>query len=395
MLTYKFPLFPNSVQQDTLWDHSLALNKLYNHFLEVEKQAHVAKQPFLNNYALNNLIPKLRQEMVVYSGIHAQALQHVSYRVATSYNLFFKHVTIHPPKFRSCSQFFNIFYPQLDNGYHLIGNIFHTKQYGDIRFYAYREMVGTVKTVSITHDDIRNKWYLCICTDGKRYPTKFTNKHIGIDLGITNLVTTSDGETIKGPVTHTKYFDKQINKLKARRDAKHKVGSRRFKKLSKVVRKLYAVKNHKTKDVLHKISNDLSKRFDTIIVEDLNTKKMTEGKIHGLNREMRNVGIGMFLDFLAYKSYKVVRVNPFDTSKTCCKCGHVHEKMPLSKRKWTCPVCETILDRDRNAALNVLHLGRAKLSRFYGHFTELTIHDIHPSIWMDEQLYTAKELAVA
>lgn len=401
MLSYKFPLYPNKEQQVLLWEHSCLLNSLYNRMLHMEQEEYEKNKKFLNFYTLNYMLPKLKQETPALRNIFSQSLQQVMKRVNDGYYLFFKKVTIHPPKFRSCKKFYNICYPQPKVGYKIEDNKFITKQYGTIEFNPYREMKGTVKTVSITHDVVRNKFYLCIVTDGKTEFTPYANAHIGIDLGTMNLVTTSDGEVYQGPV-HQKYFDKQIDKLKSIRDTKYplmkgedgkKRSSRNRQHLNRVIAKLYGVKRNKTRDVLHKISRDLSRRYDTVMVEDLQVKRMGESNISGRNRELRNQGIGQFLTYLSYKCKKVVRVDPVNTSKTCCKCHHKIEELPLRIRQWTCPHCGTKLDRDRNAALNILHLGRAMMSRVYRN-DKPNIADIDPYIWMDQDLYTAKELAL-
>ena len=157
---------------------------------------------------------------------------------------------------------------------------------------------------------------------------------VGIDLGITNLAATSDGVIIKNK-NHSKYFDKQINNLKSRRDLKHTKKSRKWHFLSTKIRKLYGVKNRKQRDFLHKISYDLSQKYDTIIIEDLKLKKMSESGARGLNRELRNSCLGQLISFLEYKSNQVIKVNPFNTSKKCNNCGKIHN-MPLSERIMIC-----------------------------------------------------------
>jgi len=391
MKAYKFPLYPSREQQVLLWEHSIKLNQLYNHFLELEKKTYDESHKFIPQFDLNNLIVKMKHEDPTrFVGIFSQCLQEVSRRVNFSYYLFFKKVVIHPPKFRSSKFFYNITFPQPSVGYKIDNDVITAFTYGNMRFNKYRDIEGTVKTITISHDDVKNRFYLHIVTDARTMPTKYTGKHIGIDLGTANLVVTSDGEVIRGP-NHVKYFDKQIDKLKSRRDKLPKKHSRKYNHLTKVIRRLYDVKNHKTNDSLHKISRDLSNRFDTIMMEDLKLKKMSETPAKGRNKEIRNKCIERFMTYLDYKCKHIVRVNPINTSKTCCICHHKIEDLPLKQRDWTCPNCGFHLHRDRNAALNILHLGRAQLSGIYGR-TKPTIDKVDIGIWNDDSILATKEL---
>ena len=286
--------------------------------------------------------------------IYAQVLQQVPLRLDKTYKDFFRRGFgfLH---FRSCRNFFGICYPQ--SGYSIQDNIFYTKTYGSIKFIKHKNIQGNVKIVTITCE--HNKWYLCIVTDFEKEKSQ-NNQIIGIDVGITNLAALSNGEIIRNK-THAKYFDKQINKLKSRRD-KCKKYSKKSKYLNQVVQRLYGVKNRKINDFQHKISKNLSSKYSTIIVEDLNLKGMSEGVITGLNRELRNSKLASFISKLSYKSFRLIKVNPYNTSKTCNKCGNIQD-MPLYKREYICNNCGYKEDRDVNSAKNIFCLGQAILSK--------------------------------
>ena len=276
------------------------------------------------------------------------------------------------PRFRSCKNFFNITYTQ--SGYSLLKNSLHTKVYGDIRIH--RPIKGTVKQVSVNSN--HDKWYVTIVTDHEPViKTGITTTDVGIDVGVTNLVTTSNNEVIK-PCASTKRYDTEINELKSKRDnGNFTKRSKRHRHLSKAIRKLYDVKNRKLNDYLHKVSHHLSRQVDIIYVENLNVKAMSESKATGLNRELRNVGIARLFDMLSYKTMYVKSVNPYNTSKACHVCGKLH-KMPLSKRTLSC-TCGNVIDRDHNAALNILHLGRC-ISRRLIDDSNATICDVRDMI---------------
>ena len=114
--------------------------------------------------------------------------------------------------------------------------------------------------------------------------------------------------------------------------------------------------------------------YDTIFIEKLNVKQMSEGKITGLNRELRNAKISSFIDKLKYKTKKVIEVNPRNTSKTCSNCGRIN-KMPLYKRTYICE-CDYRENRDMNAAKNIICLGQAILAGICT--VEATIQEAFP-----------------
>ena len=357
MITFKYRLYPNKEQQSKLWLHANKLNKLYNYFLNQRKTAYETNKQSITKKQQQAELVKLKQEDPSLNEIHSQVVQQVTNRLEKTYKAFFKNHKSGQgyPSFRSCRKFFSITYPQ--SGYSIQGDIFSTKAYGQIKFNQHTSIKGQIKQVTITNQN--NKWFLCVVTDYVK-PKPKTEKMVGIDVGITNLVATSDDKVIKNK-THCKYFDKQINNLKSRRDSQCKKGSRKFRHLTKVIQKLYDVKGRKVKDFQHKVSKNLSLNYDTIVVEDLELKKMSEGNFKGLNKGLRNSSLAQFISFLSYKTNKLVKVNPSYTSKTCCLCGKVHD-MPLSQRTMNC-TCGNKMDRDVNAAKNILCLGQAIINR--------------------------------
>ena len=359
MRAYKFRLYPNKNQHDKLWNHANRLNSLYNYFLTQKIEAYKKDKTSISKNKQQAELIQMKKTDETLKGIHSQVLQQPAGRLDKTYQVFFKNFKNGQgfPKFRSCQNFFGITYPQ--SGYQIKSdNTFVTRAYGTMNFHRHREVQGRVRQVSITCQD-DNKWFLIITTDYDPEKTSKPRDVIGIDVGITNLVALSDGQVVKNK-RHAKYFDKQINELKSKRDKHTKKRSRKHKFMSKVIRRLYGTKNRKIKDFLHKVSHDLSSSFDTIIIEDLNLKYMSESNETGLNRGLRNSQLAQFTSYLEYKTNRVVKVPPYNTSKTCNSCGKIHE-MPLSQRVMKCS-CGNVDDRDVNAAKNIFCLGQAILN---------------------------------
>ena len=357
MLTYKFRIFPDKDQQDILWDHSKLCNQLYNIFLEYKIENYNINKKNISKYDTLNLLPTLKKNVPDLKNIHSQVLQQVVIRLDNSYNNFFKRVKNGGvpgfPKFKSSKYFFTLTYPQ--SGYKFENNYFITKSYGNIKINLHRKIKGKLEditTVSITRD-ITNKWYLCIGIDNNIVNDNIMENVVGLDVGIKNIAALSTGEIIE----YMKYYNKIIDSTKSYRDKRCKKGSRKYKSLSNKIRRLYGVRDRKTTDFLHKVSKNLSSRFDTIVVEDLNLKKMSEGKITSLNKNLRESSIGKFISFLEYKTNNLIKVNPYNTSKMCSNCGKIHD-INLSVRTLICD-CGLKMDRDVNAAINILGKGLA------------------------------------
>lgn len=355
MICYKFRLYPNREQQSKLWKHANKLNNLYNYFLNQRIEEYKDNNKSISRKQQQAQLVKLKKEDEALQEIYSQVLQQVPLRLDNTYKAFFKNCKKGQgfPKFRSCKNFFGLCYPQ--SGYSIQGNSFQTKVYGKIKFVQHRNIKGNIRQVYITTNN--NKWFISITTDYEQEKVVEKNK-VGIDVGITNLVATSNKKIIKNK-THAKYFDKQINKLKSRRDKQCKKYSNEWYNLSRIIKRLYDVKNRKIEDFLHKVSKNLSSKYDTIFCEDLSLKKMSESDITGINRELRNSQLAKFTSYLQYKTNNLVKVNPRNTSKTCNNCGKMID-MPLYKREYHC-TCGYKEDRDINAAKNVFCLGQAIL----------------------------------
>lgn len=356
MRAFQYRIYPNKEQREKLWIHANKLNKLYNYFLDQRIQAYQNKAKVSKKDQQAELV-KLKETDPSLKEIHSQVLQQVTLRLNNSYKAFYSRVKSKGaapgfPKFRSCKNFFGICYPQ--SGFFLDKGQLKTKAYGKIPMMKHREIKGDVKQIYITTKN--DKWFVSVITDFSPSKTKSTNSIIAIDVGVTDLVVTSDGQKTKN-CSHARYFDKQIAKIQSRAD-KLKQGSRKRKSLNNVKRRLYDLKVRKIRDFQHKVSKKLSSKYDTIYAENLSVKRMTESEKTGLNKANRNAKLATFINYLSYKTKKLVLVNPKNTSKTCNSCGKIHQDLEISDRIINCD-CGVTFDRDINAAINILCLGQA------------------------------------
>jgi putative transposase len=204
-------------------------------------------------------------------------------------------------------------------------------------------------------------WFVSILVDDYTIqPFPKIKKTIGLDMGITSLIATSDGDKIANPRT----FKKLRKKLKRKQKdlARKQKGSNNREKARKRVAKVYAQIVDVRKDFLHKLTTQLIRENQTIVVEDLAIKNMV--KNHKLAFAISDASWGELIRQLSYKcdwyGRDLIKIDRwFPSSKRCGNCGHIVEKMPLSIREWKCPDCGTKHDRDINAAKNILAAGLA------------------------------------
>jgi putative transposase len=169
---------------------------------------------------------------------------------------------------------------------------------------------------------------------------------------------TSDGYKYKNN-RYTKRYARKLKKAQQGLSRKIK-GSNRYNKQKLKVAKIHEKITNSRKGNLHKVSTELVKKYDTIMVEDLNTKGMVRN--HKLAKHISDASWGTFIEMLLYKSSwndkQVIKVGRFfPSSKKCNKCGYINQNLTLKIRKWQCPICGEIHDRDLNAAKNILEEG--------------------------------------
>ncbi|NEN91062.1 MAG: IS200/IS605 family element transposase accessory protein TnpB [Okeania sp. SIO3H1] len=185
-------------------------------------------------------------------------------------------------------------------------------------------------------------------------------KQVGIDLGITSLLTTSDGEKVANP----KNLNKLHKKLRlAQKSLSRKTkGSSNYQKARLKVARIHAKIKDSRLDYTHKLTTQLIRENQTVVVEDLAVKNMV--KNHKLARAINDANWGELVRQLEYKAEwygrELIKIDRyFPSSKRCSNCGHVVEKLPLKIREWDCPECAAHHDRDINASINILAAGLA------------------------------------
>ena len=248
---------------------------------------------------------------------------------------------------------------------------------GLVKFRKSQDIIGTVKNVTISKKS--GCWYVSFGTEREleQTPIHSSKTAIGIDLGISKFITTSDGVAIKAK---NSFKANQVKLAKLQRQLSRKVlFSQNWKKQNCKIQKLHHHIANVRHDYLHKITTALSKNHAMIACEDLkvsNMSKSASGSMEnkgrsvraksGLNKSILDQGWGMALNMLEYKQHwqggLLVRVSPRFTSQTCFKCKHIAKENRQTQSKFECVKCGYIANADFNAARNILAAGHAALS---------------------------------
>ena len=225
---------------------------------------------------------------------------------------------------------------------------------------------GITKVCNITVKKSKtNKYYCSICCECEEPEKLKPNKNfIGFDLGLKDFLIDSNGIVIDNP----KYFKKSQEKLaKAQRKLSKCIkGSNNYKKQKLKVAKIHEKVRNQRKDFQHKISHQLINENQVIISEDLKPSKMI--KNHKLAKSIQDASFSSFCNMVYYKAKwygrTYIKVGSFyPSSKLCHCCGYKNTTLTLADREWECPKCHILLDRDKNAALNILDEGLKILNK--------------------------------
>jgi putative transposase len=214
-------------------------------------------------------------------------------------------------------------------------------------------------TVTVSLDPA-GRWHVSILVETTVEHLPPVDAWVGVDAGLTSLLTLSTGEKIVNP-RHERRDRERLAKAQRALARKKKGGSNRTKARIAVAR-VHARIADRRRDLLHKLSTRLVRENQVVVIEDLTVRNMIKNR--RLARTISDAGWSTFRQMLEYKAdwygREVVAVDRwFPSTKTCSACGHLLDRLPLGVRAWTCPGCGTVHDRDVNASRNVLAAGRA------------------------------------
>lgn len=354
---YKYRIYPTKEQKVLLAKHFGCVRWIYNWGLGQKKKAYEETGKSLTCFQLDSQVTALKKlpETKWLSEVSSRALQSSLLHLDRSYVNFFREKKGHPA-FKSKHDNRQSFAVPCSNK--IMGDkLFIPKFREGIKINLHRTFEGEIKTVTISRTP-SGKYFASILVETPANiikPKKPRKKNsIGIDLGIKTFAVLSTGEEIANP-KHLKKSLKRLKRLHGSLSRKVK-GSNNRTKAKKILALQYEKVTNRRTDFLHKISSRLISENQTICLEDLNVKGMTQN--HKLAQALSDISIGTFNRFMDYKGEwygtNILRCGRFEpSSKTCNKCGAINTALSLADRTWTCLNCNTKHDRDINAAKNI------------------------------------------
>jgi putative transposase len=392
---YKYRLYPQKTTEKKLYFVLNRCRELYNAALSERKDAYQYAGLSISWLDQKRDLPAIKQEIrPEYQQIGSHVLQDVLHRLNKAFDNFFRRVQLKKaglltghvgyPRFQGRARFDSFTYPDgagwkvtvKEQGKKLKGTL-HLTKIGDIPITLHRPLEGKIKTVTVKREV--DEWFVCFsCEVPALEKLPVSSEDVGIDLGVTHLATLSNGEMVE----HPRYYRKAKKTLQRRQQAlsQKKKGSHRRERAKRLIGKAHRKIARQRKDFLHKQSRKLVNRYQVMVFEDLQIGNLTKkpkpkqdengnylpnGKASksGLNKSILDAGWGAFVQLCTYKAAwagrTLVKVDPKFTSQICSGCGSVVKK-DLSERWHTCG-CGTELDRDVNAAINILRRGHQHL----------------------------------
>ena len=357
---YKYRIYPNKKQQELIQKTFGCTRFVYNYYLDKRKEYYEKdKATFTYNMCSKDLT-QLKKELIWLKEPDKDSLQKSLKDLDIAYQKFFKEHSGYP-KFKSKKDRHKSYRTSCTNNNIRFENK-HIKlpKLGLVKVRDKQIPQGRILNATISQES--NGQYYCslCCTDVEFVQYEKTSQNIGIDLGLVDFAILSDGNKIDNP----RFYEKSEKKLaKLQRELSRKtIGSNRWNKARVKVAKLQKHISNQRNDFLHKLTTNIVKNFDVISIEDLDVKSMRETDSNTRNKRVGDVSWSEFRRMLTYKCEwygKTLSVidRYFPSSQICHCCGHKDGKKDESVRNWICPECHSELDRDVNAAINILNEG--------------------------------------
>lgn len=360
-LALKYRAYPTKEQQQ-LFAHTFGCVRfVFNQLLDYRHKEYYTNNNSINYTQTAKKLTEMKLGIEWLKNVSSVALQQSLRNLDSAYGNFFKGRSSYP-KFKSKhnKQSFRL----VNSGFRLKnGEIYIAKSNEPLKIKLSRP-IDLTKVNSITiSKDCSGRYFVSIQGEKEIKELPKNDHKIGIDLGLTHLAITSDGVKFNNK-RHTKKYEVKLAMYQKRLSKKQKGSNNRYKARLKVA-KIHAKIADCRKDYLHKLSTKLINENQVICLEDLAIKNMVKNR--KLSKAISDVSWGEFVSLLTYKAgwygRNLVKIDRwFPSSKTCSECGHLHSKMPLSIRKFSCDGCGVKLDRDINAARNILAAGHVVLA---------------------------------
>ena len=357
LLSYKYRLKPTPAQVSMLKEQLRLCRYIYNALLGYCFDERNAGRGTPTKFSLDCLLPTMKAQIPELGQVYSQVLQNIAKRVRSGFESYWNRrkagLKAHLPRFRRANRYTSLTYPQF--GFKVEDGLLKLSKIGTVKLIQHRPLEGKVKTLTVKRTS-SGKWYAVFSCEVETMPIQNRLPAVGVDLGLNNLVALSDGSLITAPRVYRK---SEVRLGRAQRNlSKKKRGSRNREKARLRVATVSERIANQRRDYAYKTARYIVNRYERVCVEDLNIQNMIRNRC--LSKSIGDAGWGLLRNALTYMAELsegvIAFVDPRNTSQTCSGCGELVPKS-LSERTHRCPYCGLVLDRDVNAARNILHKG--------------------------------------
>ena len=361
---YKARLYPTKEQQDILNRTFGSCRFVYNRFLAERIRSYKEDGVSLTYSKTANMLTVLKhaREYLWLNEVDSMALQEALRNLDRAYQSFFRG-NARFPKFHSKHSRQSYRTRNQGNGIRIVGNTVRIPKVGCVKYKGLKRFDGRILNAAVSKS-ASGKYYISLCVEEENVPLTNAGCMIGLDVGIKEFYTDSNGNTVANPKTYRRH-EKKLIREQRRLSRKQKGSNNRRKQRIRLAARHEKIANIRS-DFLHKQSRQLANENQVVCMEDLNVKGMLRN--HHLAKAISDVSWSEFFRQLEYKTAEhggvVIKVPAFyPSSQTCSCCGYKNPLVKnLSVREWDCPKCGTHHTRDGNAAMNILHKGLEMLA---------------------------------
>ena len=372
---YKYRIYPSKAQMTLIEKHFGSTRFLYNFFLDYRQKEYAKGNKKVSYNITQAELTKLKKidDYKWLNECGSQSLQMALRELDNGYQKFFKKQGGYP-KFKSKKNSYQSF--TAPQNIKVVNNRIYLPKFtkDGIKLKYHRDIPSSAILKKATVSRLNNQYFISILVeDNISIPKPIKAKNaVGLDMGITHLLITSDGVkypnkkyTIKSQAKLKKLQKRLSKKQHSRKKGDTTPKSNNYLKQLKKVQKIHTKIFNQRKDYLNKISNEITNQYDMIVTETLNIKGMIRNK--KLSKSISDVAWGEFLRQLKYKAQwkgkTLLSIDKwFPSSQICSNCGTNTGKKPLNIRKFDCPNCNTKnIDRDINASINIRNYGLGQI----------------------------------
>jgi putative transposase len=360
---YKYRLYRADRKDRKLRHKLFVASTVWNHFIALQRRYYRLTGEYISLHRMNKHVLKLRNgpRFRLWRDLLAQVCQDVCRRVDDAYQRFFSKLTKGRPTFKKAGKYTSFTFPQ--SGYKLDGNTI-TIDAVKYKFVKHREIGGQIKTLTVKRDALGRLWLVFSVVETISIGEVSTGKSGGFDFGLKTFLTDDEGRSYSSP----QFFAQGIRQTRRlNRELSRKVdGSHRRKRAKYALSKHSAAVANRRREHHFKLAHRLCDKYDMMYFEDLNI----EGMKRLWGRKVSDLSFAQFmkiLEWVALKRGKTVRrIGRWErTTGTCSGCRHVQD-MELRERVFQCAACGLVLNRDHNAAINILCVGTSTPYRSEG-----------------------------